>query len=388
MKFLDIATAIQLFSPYIIIHSQEKNFPISVPDYIDACELRYDDVEQTVIVPHGQLNSNSLITQFYNGESSGNINRMGNPKKTKFYLNVVDKNIQKGNREVSEVPIYSFYNVIKIGNDTYYDILYYATFGFNGSILRFPLNKITDSGVHPFDIEAVIVRVKAHYDGSPYNAINRIMLTQHSGGLWIKKDNIEFMDNTHPVCYAAKASHALYPTGKVWHRLFSLANDKTDSTGILWQPKVEQIQIKNDDINVQNMWAHFSGVVYKGSQQLPHYRTNWRETINFGISQTNEWQLTFKEFPFLRNNKNTIGWTLTLLFILIIASIIIFSIDTGISIILTIFSTVVLLFGRALINAWEPSRVPNYEKSKESKKNSKFTKLKRRLSRTEPISEV
>jgi hypothetical protein len=287
----EIEILAQRFVPYFYFHPNEKYYPVT-PDYLmSGCELYFGDKgEGYTVIPQGQLTQNNLVNQISTtGERSGNFGSDELEERTKFRLLIKDKKILSGQKDMLDnIPVYCFANVIRTqigGNSekvlTFIDFFYYALYANNGATAILGLG-----GAHDFDIEGVIVRY--NYTGG---VIHRVFMTQHSGGEWLLPNQIE-RDGDHVIAYAAKYSHTTYPAPKVWVRMFGLANDTTKK-GILWKPRVEYLDLTVQRAN--NMWSHFTGTMDFSTQVLPHYRSAWRDTTSFKLSNPSTLSVLDKE---------------------------------------------------------------------------------------------
>lgn len=86
-------------------------------------------------------------------------------------------------------------------------------------LLTIPLGKI---GQHVSDWEHFTLRI-GNFDGE----LQQVYFGQHSRGVWVKPDQLEFLSGNHPVVYSARHSHATYP-----HPGANLQGDANLSVGI------------------------------------------------------------------------------------------------------------------------------------------------------------
>ncbi len=122
--------------------------------------------------------------------------------------------------DINNAPVYYFTRE----SDRFIDIIYLLIFAYNG-----PYNILGKNvGEHDSDIENVVIRIDKHTE----NMVSMYFSAHGDEGVWVKKKDIKFIDNS-PIVFVARDSHAMYHTEGRQYRMFGLANDIT-SFGYSW----------------------------------------------------------------------------------------------------------------------------------------------------------
>jgi len=123
----------------------------------------------------------------------------------------------------TENPIY----VEFFEKDDHLYVIYDLLYMFNGDIL---CGFVIPCGFHDGDIEHVIL------DFHMSTLIpERIFYSSHHDGYWFPWNEVE-KEETHPVVYVAKSSHANYPIRGYFMRYFGFINEFTDGA-VKWTPQ-------------------------------------------------------------------------------------------------------------------------------------------------------
>lgn len=236
---------VEKYKPYLYFHPLEKFFPISANNYISNSRLTRPPNNQMVL-DIGEVDEKSLLTYDDN-----------------TYNLTLSPNMYNG-MDLSGVPYYC--HILDNPDHSFIDLQYIFLYGYNDSykvcscdyVNLCPCIKV---GEHIYDLEHITVRIskntqkllKVHFGAH-----------QRKDGMWVNNSNLEMEDDTHPVVYVAKGSHALYPSTWCWPRIFCVANDYT-CKGKLWVPR--NVLIINDAI--WNLWkGNYDG------EDTP-YRHDW-----------------------------------------------------------------------------------------------------------------
>lgn len=252
---------IDLYKPQIRLHHNEEFYPVEIDYALGACELWQG---KNKVISHGRVTQQTLV------EKCNNLDDMTNLSTNKeFYLEIVDMDKLIGQPFLIEnVPIYCTISEVQYddgtGSKLYWDIAYHVLYLYNG-----PITIVGSEGIHYWDNEMVILRVLPN-EAPSKSAIKYVFMSQHSAGAWVKPNNVSFND-THPIIYSARNSHAHYPEASYWPRLFSFASDKTSDDGYHWDPIVKYVDLskrRTGDL----LWTHYNGLMHKGGQAFPFYR--------------------------------------------------------------------------------------------------------------------
>lgn len=131
----------------------------------------------------------------------------------------------------------------------YHSISYELYYGYNGAIglgnCCWPEKAFL--GWHDFDIE----RIKVLMDKKTYQPKFVYFSAHRSEGKWVPYDECEFTENKELIIYVARGSHANYPHGGTWWRIFGVANDKCSKRGKHIVPTLKHRSIRFSPENVE-----------------------------------------------------------------------------------------------------------------------------------------
>ncbi|CAL5184777.1 unnamed protein product [Lathyrus oleraceus] len=192
-----IEAILQVYSPFLYLHSDEEYFPSSVNWFFSNGALLYKKGDELNPIQIQQNGTN--LPQDHNYDDSYWIN-----------LPVDDANkekVKRGNLESAE----SYVHVKPMFGGTFSDIVMWIYYPFNGparakvELINIKLGKI---GEHVGDWEHVTLRV-SNLDGKLW----QMYFSQHSSGSWVDSSQIEFQNDTtkRPIVYASLHGHAAYP---------------------------------------------------------------------------------------------------------------------------------------------------------------------------------
>ncbi|PIA53948.1 hypothetical protein AQUCO_00900490v1 [Aquilegia coerulea] len=190
-----IEALVQVYSPWIFFHPDEKYMPASVSWFFSKGALLYkkDDQSNPVSIdPNG-----SNLPQ--GGSNDG-----------AYWIDLpIDEEardeVKKGELQSSV----AYLHIKPMLGATFTDISTWIFYPFNGpatakvQLIDIPLGKI---GEHVGDWEHVTLRI-SNFTGELW----RVYLSEHSGGTWVNASEIEFHNGNKIVAYASLNGHAFYP---------------------------------------------------------------------------------------------------------------------------------------------------------------------------------
>jgi hypothetical protein len=217
-----IERAIETFAPVYIFHPQEKYLPLRFETFVRGCSLMRRgasaSVPSVVVRSFPNLTLESLTDSSVDADldvSRGPTNQL--------FLQIEDSNMMYGTPLTSSAPAvhYVYASTVEVDGGTggtFIDLLFNLLYGFN----------CMSGDDHEFDSEYVIVRVHVSVaDNDAASSLQFISMwtSRHGGGMWVSKQDLQFVNDTHPVSYVALGSHANYVSPGVQHRLWNFGND-------------------------------------------------------------------------------------------------------------------------------------------------------------------
>lgn len=217
-----IDRAIATFAPVYIFHPHEKYLPLRFETYVKGCSLMRRQ-------PAAAANATcacDLVVRAYPDVTLADLTDatldaaldVQRGPTDQIFLKIQDSDMMYGTPLTSPQPAVQYVYVTSVTLDdgasgTYLDMLFNLLYGFN----------CMAGDDHEFDSEYVVVRITARADG----ALEFVSMwtSRHGGGSWISKNDIQFVDGTHPVSYVALGSHANYVSPGVQRRLWGFGND-------------------------------------------------------------------------------------------------------------------------------------------------------------------
>ena len=232
MNDIEIA---EKYEPIFYFHREERYYPISIEKYLSHCQM-VDDKNNIVI-------------------SSGNVE-----------LKHLEDNEYSKNSLVIKTKIRTITKYITIyakisETDNYYYITYYMIFQNNKGYKI--LGCIKNVGEHLYDLEHVTVKVLKESE-----SIETIFYSSHDDGEMHTINNIEF-ENSRPIVYIAKNSHATYNRIGTIYRIWFLANDKCE--------KHFKFNQTLNLLNEERDWYNFKGKLSQDGGSLMGNR-HWFES--------------------------------------------------------------------------------------------------------------
>ncbi|XP_058726126.1 hypothetical protein At1g04090-like [Vicia villosa] len=192
-----IEAILQVYSPYLFLHSDEEYLPSSVNWFFSNGALLYKKGDESHPVPIQQNGTNLPQDPTYDDAYW-------------IDLPVDDENKEKvkhGNLENAE----SYVHVKPMFGGTFTDFAMWIFYPFNGpgrAKVKFINIKLGKIGQHVGDWEHVTLRV-SNLDGKLW----QMYFSQHSSGSWVDSSQIEFRNDAtnKPIIYASLHGHATYP---------------------------------------------------------------------------------------------------------------------------------------------------------------------------------
>jgi len=229
------------FAPILHFHPDEVYFPCTIEFLLNRSNLRD---EHSNVVKAMPLSQEDLVT--HNDES-------------KFIQ--IDYSIYEGQGEtLAQVPFYVHCEP-DLDSPGAYRLKYCFLYTFNA-----PYRYACNQGGHVYDLE----HVDLHID-STLQHVTKMYYGAHGSkqGTWLRPDQVEWTESTHPVVYVSKGSHACYNTPETRWRIFGLANDKCARGGRVWSP--EHITL----IDENTPWNAFKGGYEAPRMGSPPLRQFW-----------------------------------------------------------------------------------------------------------------
>jgi hypothetical protein len=215
---------VDLYKPFLYLHSGEKYYPTSIEGYITHCQLWY---------------KNTLVKNSIRGVDLDLDRSTERPDLKTYNLRTTFQNERNAARIIA--PIYA--HLFTHEGKRY--LQYIFKYAYNAAYQIFFKNV----GAHYADFEHVTIELNAQ------NSPQRIYFAAHgyNWGAWRDWDSIELHDN-RPVVYVARGSHASYWAPGVYWRIFGLANDLCDS-GTEWDPNTVVVLNNQPYLEYRGTWG-------------------------------------------------------------------------------------------------------------------------------------
>lgn len=187
-----------------------------------------------LIPPYGFLNSTNFAPQqstwFHRGAPNNPANWLGGDPAAyaPAILNPAPGTFSGATQEPTTIGWVQQHTV---GGVDYVDVIYTCYLALNGSI-----SLLAGQGEHPNDVETVAVRFLASDLTTPL----RYYFQQHGGLAWYDASEVE-TSGTQVIVYLARQSHECYPHAGRFTRIYGLADDVADGTGVTWTPDAQYV---------------------------------------------------------------------------------------------------------------------------------------------------
>jgi len=207
------AELIEKFLPVFYFHPREDHYPIDFSVYVGQSALKNMDTGE-IIEPNMTIEKLRIWD-----------NRAGNF--SLFLPAGADSQVfSLGASNMADRPVY-VQTFFRGDNDLYINyLLFYCV---NPPLHLFFCVPV---GFHYADIENVQVHLVKKGDNWE---LNRVYFSKHSGGNWVDKKNVEFLDG-RPVVYVAQNSHASYEKSGTVFRFGGCVLEYV-AKGLFWRPE-------------------------------------------------------------------------------------------------------------------------------------------------------
>lgn len=242
------------YKPILRLHEYETYYPSTIEFYVSNSEAYLG--KRTKIADTRTLNPEKLIE----------LQEMYSPQK--ISLRASDYALPGFDTLPNYAPFYV--HISDIGQ--YWEIKYIFFYCYNGSLHLCGLNKCMKVGPHYSDVEHVTLRISK----VSHNLIDMYFSAHgHLDGLWVTAPNIEFYNNdSRPVVYVARHTHACYPHARTYYRVFNLISDETSAHGVIWDP------LRIEFVEDNKVFSKFNGYLgYPSCDTCPKCRP-WFEKEN------------------------------------------------------------------------------------------------------------
>lgn len=285
---------VEQYKPVVYLHSAEKFWPMRIADYVPHCRLI--NFRTRALIEEGPL----TMTRLYDKCREASSEDWGLQ-----LLSERDPVIFGTPSDLERVPFYA--NWYEQNNKLYLN--YYFFYGYNS---YFYVGGVYKTGNHHTDLELIVLELDPET-----HTVERLFYSEHAGGRWYIPDQVLWEQETHPVVYSARGSHASYTTSGIHHRILGFANDITDDQGARWFPT--QCFYMYPDITKPDTegFLAFQGNMGDDSVRAIQKKPNYRAQTNLA---TQDWIQVSQ--PFSHG-----GWAtlMSFLFLLVIFSIILIS---------------------------------------------------------------
>lgn len=264
----DLLDQIRPFAPLIVLHPREKYWPMDPMNFIRRARLRHhrsgasDQGYNKARGRHGEwVTGDENSAEYYNIPvdvidglaAHGGKNRRPYDENAGSHLNVfleTDGNEDGHHDPTNHVPAFVHIHGRPSQHGRFY-IQFFLFYGYNDSTLD-ANDSLLREGCLPFlppvplsfshqgDWEYVVVEVR---NGNLYSA----GLSAHGGIHFYPRDTLQVQDN-HPIIYAAKGTHAMYPTPGRYRACTDLAD-----RGYQWETG-QKLRLL-----AEQPWRHFAG---------------------------------------------------------------------------------------------------------------------------------
>jgi hypothetical protein len=257
---------LEKFRPIVVLHSDEKYYPIKTETYISQCSLitKIDNINSTVISKGNitdtgftqaceqygpenlSLDCSSVDWENYKDNKVAHISISNNDEKDPYNPKILQYNIindygseRKLNAQPDIVQYPCYYMVRNIDGNTF-EIFYVFLYGYNDP---YRILGCINVGAHQADWEGIIVRFDKE------KGLLRVYYKAHGDkdGYWLSADKCPMINMPNEECkrlvfYSAKGSHGSYTgnadsvrmcNNKIFPRILCCANDVIDDGQLL-----------------------------------------------------------------------------------------------------------------------------------------------------------
>ena len=254
----DLVEVTRRFAPLVRFHPDEAYLPSSAEWYLKRVRLTHESspmhakhpVVRTPVLLKGEVDSVSLTNQRVGNDESGGVS------KGTFYLDIPDDSdyVRTCLGNLTSATCYVHVQPTSSGR---WHLVYLFFYPFNGSIAA-------DKNItHEGDWEHI--KVEVDKNGGD---IARVFYAAHAGGKWHVRystsqgntDGFRCSEDTHPIVYSARHSHASYPKSGRQERPTAILPDDYCGNGTEWRTW-DGLEILGDRANppAGQEWLKFNG---------------------------------------------------------------------------------------------------------------------------------
>lgn len=217
-----VQETIQRFAPEVRFHPEERYFPSSVSWYLERTEMRLEveDGSDLRTLARGEVAPAVIPAVHVDGHASSGSDP------SRYFLQITNDKREARTRQGHLDGAKTYVHFREASDDKRaWDIQYWFFFPYSGPLLGGPVG-----GAHEGDWEHITVRVD-----EDLRRVKKVFYAAHEAeGRWMRPSRIRFQDDTHPVVYVGRYSHASYPRPGVQPRGM-LPADHTADGGVTWK---------------------------------------------------------------------------------------------------------------------------------------------------------
>ena len=254
MNDVQEAEALQFLSfqykPYVLLHPEETDFPVDVQSYVRQCKLRPKDAKGKKVDPSNhQFLTPRLLSKLCLESNNGLQDQ------TLYLPRGMDSSIIQTSAASFSQNQPPYYVRIVPEKDFIY-IVFFFFYAFNGPARVFGSTwkcMQIRSYEHQADVEYVTMKFSRHKVGDVAYPFVSLFCSVHSGGKNYSKEEVEWIDGTHPKIYSALFSHASHiRPGYHGRFLYTVGDECKETPGgtRTWFPR--RLVFFPDNINLQN----------------------------------------------------------------------------------------------------------------------------------------
>jgi hypothetical protein len=241
-----ISETVERFAPEVRFHPEERYFPSSADWFLERSEM------------HLEVSGGADRPTLALGEVAPDVipamvvddARSGGDVPSRYFLQITNDHNERATRQGDVDSAETYAHFRKTADGKGYDIQYWFFFPYSGPLMGGPFG-----GAHEGDWEHITVRLD-----NDLRTVKKVFYAAHEAeGRWVKKSNLRFVNDTHPVVYIARFGHAAYPRPGLKPRGM-LPADRTAGGGVVWKTW-DHINVVADDNGPRDGfdWLRYSG---------------------------------------------------------------------------------------------------------------------------------
>src|SRR5690554_4850468 len=229
------ASVVEKFAPQVRLHPEERYFPSSVAWYLERTQVHTPARVSMGDLP--TLMATKRVDSSVADRTRASIaekvedtleEKLGQSVFAKHFLKIrKDRREHEHAARVGELKSAKTYvHLREPGGDARgLEIQYWFFYPYSGPVLAGPAG-----GAHEGDWEHITVRLDPSLQ-----RVEKVFFAAHDReGTWVSAEDVQFVEDTHPVVYSARYGHASYPSAGIQSRGM-LPADRTADGGALWQ---------------------------------------------------------------------------------------------------------------------------------------------------------